>query len=37
VLAALAETEERRPEQIIEVSFAPEPNTHEDQPPSPQR
>jgi len=30
VLIALAETEERRPEQIIEVSFAPEPDGHED-------
>jgi YihY family inner membrane protein len=30
VLAALAETEERRPEQIIEVSFAPEPDGDED-------
>jgi len=30
VLTALAETEERRPEQIIEVSFAPEPDGDED-------
>jgi len=30
VLVALAETEERRPEQIIEVSFAPEPDGDED-------
>lgn len=29
VLAALAETEERRPEQTIEVSFAPEPDEQE--------
>jgi len=30
VLTALAETEERRPEQTIEVSFAPEQDGHED-------
>jgi uncharacterized BrkB/YihY/UPF0761 family membrane protein len=30
VLIALAETEERRPEQTIEVSFAPEPDGRED-------
>jgi YihY family inner membrane protein len=33
VLTALAETEERRPEQTIEVSFAPAPDGHEDPPP----
>jgi uncharacterized BrkB/YihY/UPF0761 family membrane protein len=33
VLAALAETEERRPEQTIEVSFAPEPDGRQDPPP----
>jgi YihY family inner membrane protein len=35
VLTALAETEERRPEQTIQVSFAPDPDEREDPPPSP--
>jgi uncharacterized BrkB/YihY/UPF0761 family membrane protein len=33
VLTALAEAEQRRPEQTIEVSFAPEPDTQEEPPP----
>jgi hypothetical protein len=30
VLAALAETEQRRPEQTIQVSYAPDPDGQED-------
>jgi YihY family inner membrane protein len=37
VLTALAEAEERRPEQTIEVSFAPEPDRHEDPRPPAER
>jgi uncharacterized BrkB/YihY/UPF0761 family membrane protein len=37
VLTALAETEERRPEQTIQVTFAPEPDGREDPPPPAQR
>jgi YihY family inner membrane protein len=37
VLTALAETEERRPEQTIEVSFGPEPDGHEDPRPPAER
>lgn len=37
VLAALAEAEERRPEQTVEVTFSPEASGHNDRPPSADR
>jgi hypothetical protein len=37
VLTALAQTEERRPEQTIEVSFAPEPDGDEGREPPAER
>jgi uncharacterized BrkB/YihY/UPF0761 family membrane protein len=35
VLIALAETQERRPEQNVEVTFSSEAGTHDDSPPAP--
>jgi YihY family inner membrane protein len=37
VLTALAQTEQRRPEQTIQVSFTPQPDSHQDPPPPAQR